>query len=124
MPERIQRRRSKGSKLPEGAIYVGRPTKWGNPFGVGQPCDDPLYRNAVVDGTPLARRGVVENRAHAVELFAFWLVAKVPYTQVDIRRELAGRDLACWCPLPESGQPDHCHAAVLLELANQQQPSA
>ncbi|NJP42302.1 DUF4326 domain-containing protein [Streptomyces sp. PRB2-1] len=34
------------------------------------------------------------------------------------RRELAGRDLMCWCPLPAPGQPDHCHAAVLLELAN------
>jgi hypothetical protein len=39
----------------------------------------------------------------------------------DIRRELAGRDLACWCPLPERpGQPDHCHAAVLLAIANEE----
>jgi hypothetical protein len=28
------------------------------------------------------------------------------------------RDLACWCKLPAGGQPDHCHAPVLLELAN------
>jgi hypothetical protein len=35
------------------------------------------------------------------------------------RRELGGRDLACWCPpLPEPGQPDICHRAVLLEIAN------
>ena len=32
--------------------------------------------------------------------------------------ELRGFNLACWCPLPEPGQPDHCHAAVLLEVAN------
>lgn len=31
----------------------------------------------------------------------------------EIKRELRGKDLACWCPL---GQP--CHADVLLELAN------
>jgi hypothetical protein len=39
-------------------------------------------------------------------------------TLADLRRDLAGRDLMCWCPLPEPGQPDHCHAAVLLKLAN------
>lgn len=31
---------------------------------------------------------------------------------------LAGKNLACWCPLPAPGEPDICHAAVLLELAN------
>ena len=31
-PKRIQRRRTKGWRMPEGAIYVGRPTKWGNPY--------------------------------------------------------------------------------------------
>ncbi|MDI5965791.1 DUF4326 domain-containing protein [Streptantibioticus silvisoli] len=31
---------------------------------------------------------------------------------------LRGKDLACTCPLPEPGEPDHCHAAVLLRLAN------
>ncbi|HEX5568070.1 MAG TPA: DUF4326 domain-containing protein, partial [Streptomyces sp.] len=36
----------------------------------------------------------------------------------EIRAELRGRDLMCWCPLPAPGEPDHCHAAVLLELAN------
>lgn len=34
-----------------------------------------------------------------------------------IRRELAGKNLACWCPLD---QP--CHADVLLELANRAEP--
>jgi HAD superfamily hydrolase (TIGR01484 family) len=31
---------------------------------------------------------------------------------------LRGKKLACWCPLPETGEPDNCHAALLLELAN------
>lgn len=34
-PKRIQRKRTKGWRMPEGAIYVGRPTKWGNPAKVG-----------------------------------------------------------------------------------------
>ncbi|MDH2424796.1 DUF4326 domain-containing protein [Sphaerisporangium sp. TRM90804] len=118
MPERIQLRRTAGWRKPPGAVVVSRPSRFGNPFTVGGSCDDPLYRNAVINGSPLARQGVVEDRAHAVALYAFWLMAKVPYTQADIRRELGGRDLACWCPLPEPGQPDYCHAAVLLKIAN------
>lgn len=35
MPDRIQRRRTKGWRMPDGAVYVGRPTKWGNPFAIG-----------------------------------------------------------------------------------------
>jgi hypothetical protein len=35
-----------------------------------------------------------------------------------IREHLGGKNLACWCALPEPGDPDLCHAAVLLELAN------
>lgn len=32
MPVRVQRKRQTGWRMPEGAVYVGRPTKWGNPF--------------------------------------------------------------------------------------------
>jgi hypothetical protein len=31
---------------------------------------------------------------------------------------LNGKNLSCWCPLPEPGERDTCHAAVLLERAN------
>jgi len=34
------------------------------------------------------------------------------------QQNLAGRDLACWCSLPAPGEPDLCHAAVLLAVAN------
>lgn len=126
-PKRIQFSRRRGARMSEGAVYVGRHTsptygRWGNPFPVGHPCNDPLFRNAMVGGVPLARQGVVEDRAHAVELFAFWLMATVPYTQADVRRELAGKNLACWCPLPAPGQPDLCHGALLLRVANGGEP--
>jgi hypothetical protein len=34
-PKRVQLRRTRGSRKPEGAISVARPHKWGNPFAVG-----------------------------------------------------------------------------------------
>ena len=90
MPARIQRRRAKGWRLPPGARYVGRPTRWGNPFPIS----------------------ASRPRAEAVARYREWVT-----TQPDLleaaRAELAGRDLVCWCPL---GEP--CHADVLLELAN------
>lgn len=33
-PARIQRKRTKGWKMPEGTVYVGRPSKWGNPYSI------------------------------------------------------------------------------------------
>jgi hypothetical protein len=39
----------------------------------------------------------------------------LPVTLEDVRRELRGRDLACYCPLDES-----CHADVLIEIANRE----
>jgi hypothetical protein len=35
------------------------------------------------------------------------------FTADDVRAELAGHDLACWCPLDSP-----CHADILLEQAN------
>jgi hypothetical protein len=82
--------------MPEGAIYVGRPTKWGNPY--------PLTFSE-------------DARRLAVERYRFWLSGglrhgKLPPQPHELA-ELRGKDLACWCPLSVS-----CHADVLLELAN------
>lgn len=73
---------------------VARPSRWGNPFRVGvdgsrAECAD-RYRRALVEGN-------------------------LAFTTEDVRRELAGADLACWCPLEEP-----CHADVLLEVANRE----
>ncbi len=35
-PLRIQRRRTKGYRMPPGAVYCGRPTIWGNPFDTAE----------------------------------------------------------------------------------------
>ena len=110
MPKRIQRRRTKGWRMPEGAIYVGRPTRWGNPYPVG----------------PYSQKGAVWRYADLIDMCAGF---GTPYALgiergkegiwtrdvLDlIRTELAGHDLACWCALDKP-----CHADVLLKLANE-----
>ena len=105
-PRRIQLRRAKGWRKPAGAVVVARPSKWGNPFRVGDFIGSPA-----------------EARGYAVDAYQQWLdgmrdpfdSGQKPPTCEAIRRELRGRDLACWCPLD---QP--CHADVLLRLANEE----
>jgi len=101
MPKRIQRRRIAGWRMPAGAKYVGRPSKWGNPYGVSG-------ETTAADAVELFRDML--NRAPQGD--GQW--GRTGETVFDtIRRELAGSDLACWCPLD---QP--CHTDVLLEIAN------
>lgn len=96
MPERIQmtRQRPWRADHPD-AVIVARPTKWGNPFRVGEP------------GVP--------DAAAATAKFRRWLTrSKTGRVVATVARdELRGRDLACWCPLDAP-----CHADVLLEIAN------
>jgi|SRR5579863_734111 len=124
MPKRIQRQRAKGWRAPAGAVYVGRPSKWGNPFVAWRDGGSNPYGRAV--GPGIAVRGFRELLA---EQWAWspipphkWPRGKVPaqFTSVeDVKRELCGKDLMCWCPLvDDAGQPVPCHADVLLEIAN------
>jgi len=124
MPQRIQQRRTLGWRKPEGAVAVGRGTKWGNPFPIGKRGEVEAItdRGNVFTASfvaPTAEVAVRLYREFVTDGIETWLGARI-YAEFrdDIRAELAGKDLMCWCPLPEPGQPDHCHAAVLLELAN------
>lgn len=133
-PSRIQRRRTKGWRAPAGAVYVGRGSRWGNPCTqVRMPALDGSEwehegrlgkvsgeRHAFVHPDKTVTWHLVQDatREQAVAMYRDWLAQRSDLAE-QARRELAGRDLMCWCPLPEPGQPDHCHAAVLLELANQ-----
>ena len=94
MPKRIQLRRVKGWRLPEGARSVAPPARWCNPFKVGDGYDQ---QSAV------ARHRVWFLDPHRTE----------GPTVAEARRNLRGHDLACWCRLDEP-----CHADVLLEIAN------
>lgn len=118
-PKRIQRQRTKGWRMPEGAIYVGRPTKWGNPFQVddlGVKLAVGLYRN-VIQGlwSPILLAGKTDEDYARVYTARENFLQRLGYRYhpLETLHELRGRDLACWCPLD---QP--CHADVLLEVAN------
>lgn len=97
-PVRVVRSRVKGSKLtsPNGlpVVCVTRGTKWGNP-------------------RPLSAGAGEMERLAAVGFFSLALKAgRLPFTVDDVKRELRGKNLACWC------KESPCHADVLLEIAN------
>lgn len=106
-PKRIQRKRTKGWRMPVNTVYVGRPTQWGNPFRVGSPNAD----DCMVCGD--RAEAVAKYRSELTTFAADPCNSFVDCSVAGIREQLRGKDLACWCPLD---QP--CHADVLLELAN------
>lgn len=122
-PHRVQLSRAKDWRKPDNTVVVARPRRWGNPFRVGD----------VLTVEHSTTTYEITDREDAVRLFANWLSntldAEGRYVHGmrtyfgaessarpsidEIRSELAGRNLACWCPLD---QP--CHADVLLRIAN------
>lgn len=110
-PQRIQRSRKAGSKLPPNTVCVtrGPGMKWGNPFTLKQAHEVGLkgYTNAEL---------VRDFRSWLLGSHEVWtgpLSEKTRSTMLENLPLLRGKNLACWCPLD---QP--CHADVLLELAN------
>jgi hypothetical protein len=95
-PQRIQRKRSKGWRMPENTVSVCRPGKWGNPHKVTSTL----------------------NAHEAVEAFKADLEAgRLGFTIDEVRRDLHGKNLACWC---KKGDP--CHVDILLHFANLKTP--
>lgn len=75
--------------IPIDAVYIGRPSKWGNPFVIGK----------------------AGNRQQVIELYKKYLLSS-PGLLFRLE-ELRGKDLICWCV------PEACHGDVLIELANE-----
>lgn len=113
-PKRIQRRRTKGWRLPANAKCVDRSTRFGNPFTV-KGC-----REAGYEGTD------TEIKQRCVKAFKAWLcdkngwlnwcgpeAEKAKQAILDGLPSLRGKDLACFCK-----DGDVCHGDVLIELAN------
>ena len=118
MPSRIQLKRTKGWRKPEGVV-VSRPSKWGNPYAVKRVDKMGFYPYGwqVRPEPSVAASGMIYNTeadaaARAVALYRRNLAERIACGSIDLS-PLRGHDLACWCPLD---QP--CHADVLLELAN------
>lgn len=103
-PKRLQLRRTKGWRKPPGAIVCTRSSKrWGNPFRIGDVLDVSVPPQIIF---------LTITRDLAVDLFRAWALER-PEFCAAVRAELAGHDLACWCPLDQ-----RCHVDVLLEIAN------
>ncbi len=85
---RVLNARNAGKSSTDRQVYVGRPSKWGNPFVLGR------------DG----------SRSEVIAKYRAWIVEQPDL--VASLDELRGRYLVCWCA------PQACHADVLIELAN------
>lgn len=132
-PRRIQRRRERGWRKPQGAIYVGRPTKWGNPLwlrsdGIIEHWQDWRWY-ATGEAERVTRRlveafsveyaakhlGLTDATPGAVLVACFRaMLDQNPGYAIAARSELRGHDLMCWC---DEDDPN-CHADVWLEVAN------
>lgn len=109
-PKRVQRKRTKGFRLPENTICVNRGTKWGNPFKIGALVDldwFPIF-DSIDTLHYITRSYEVKTAEEAVYLFKKYCVPRL-----EGINELSGKHLACFCSLDEK-----CHADVLLEIAN------
>ena len=90
----IKRERSRGGRMPPNTVYIGRPTKWENPYPV--------------TGDFSAAQSVKRYRGYAL--------LSIRYGGLDLS-ELKGKALACWCGDWTPGEPPiDCHGVVLLEL--------
>lgn len=92
MPTVLNKHKLPGKKIPVGTVYVGRPSKWGNPY--------------VADAS--------RTREQAVQLYEMYLDQLNPELADEARVELKGKDLVCYCA------PKPCHADVLLRIANEE----
>ena len=130
-PQRIQRQRTKGWRMPEGAVYVGRPTKWGNPFRLRTPYALARVPAVSHEGKPWEYEGRISadgarhdyhhndgrvtvchvrymTAAEAVQCYrqyitgGGWPLDFLSRASRDLDlAELRGKDLACWCPLED-----------------------
>ena len=106
MPRRVQLERSRGWRMPADTVKVDRTTRWGNPFRPeacgSQEAAIACHRAWILGDAARLRAG----KCPAPRGLA-------PPSLDEIRRELRGKNLACWCRI---GTP--CHAELLLEVAN------
>lgn len=123
--QRIQRRRTKGWRKPEGAVIISRPSPWGNPF-----------TRSMAEELGYVSESTTDEEANRWLTLVFddWLT-KGPRsrwwfengrTRWEYMREhlpeLEGATLVCWCPVEHerTHDPYPCHGNVLLRMANEE----
>lgn len=75
--------------VPKGAVYIGRPSPYGNPFSLGK------------DG----------SRDEVYDKFEQYIKSKPEFIKL-VKENLKGKDLVCFC------KPERCHGDTLIEIAN------
>lgn len=78
-------------------VYIGRDSKWGNPF---------FIENSEEKCDP---RFIVYSHREAVEKYAKWFLSK-PHLMTDAKKELKGKILGCWC------KSNICHGDFLVQF--------
>ncbi|CAN5573196.1 hypothetical protein BH10PSE14_BH10PSE14_06270 [soil metagenome] len=115
-PRRLQRSRKRGAKTPAGAVYVGRPTLFNNPFRFerfGHARSVLLYGDWMegrLSDLRLERHGFCPAEIDALH-------RKRERIHRNLH-QLSHKDLVCWCPTTSKW----CHADILLEHANEDLP--
>lgn len=118
-PQRIQRKRAKGWRMPDNTVCVDRTTGFGSPFPIAA-CTSPSMGESkktwcvgTWTGPAMWFRDTKPEAAElSVKAFRAWF-EKQETLQEKAKLVLRGKNLACWCA---TDQP--CHADVLLECAN------
>jgi len=77
-----------GSTFSDNEVYIGRPSKWGNPFIIGK------------DG----------NREEVINKYRHWIFDQKKL--MTSLHSLRGKDLVCYC------KPQACHGDVLVKLVD------
>jgi len=101
-PKRIQRKRTKGWKMPPNTVYVGRPSVFGNPFEV----EKRLTAEQAVKKFEAMMNGDFDGCSKRLREHKENIMANL--------HKLRGKNLACWCK-----ESEPCHADVLLKIANE-----
>ncbi len=118
-PKGVQRQRTEGWRKPPAAVIVDRTTPWGNPFTVADALaggygGEPAARGACV----LEYRRWLDGDSTLSDRYAVGGHVFDRRWVLNHLHLLRGRDLCCPCSTPEPGEPDWCHRATLLTLAN------
>lgn len=114
-PQRFQRKRLKGYKLPDGCVSVTRPGRWGNPFEVFFENNKYwILRSKSGAQDPRSFDTKEAASAEAVNLYKPWLAEEIKAGRLNLD-DLRGKHIACYCAINSP-----CHGDYLLEIANQQ----
>ena len=79
-------------------VYIGRPSKWGNPF---------THKSGTT------AEYVKPTRRESIEAYRGYILTGEGQHLLEDLHELEGKVLGCWC------KPKSCHGDILIEIIKQ-----